>query len=147
MPERLLACEKVRKYQKPVAVLRKHSVHIHPRIGVLLIEEGIVEVLSISPQGMTPEMTQRADLVLTVEESMKHRLNELSPSDHIYTVKEFLGYPQRDRNLPDIRAYLLPNTKFQLYKDRKFCTMLKDLAKQVLEKISATKLAYDGAKK
>ncbi len=137
---RLAQCEQTRggKYKSLVSRLREGNNDIHPRMGVLLLEDGVPAVVDQRMLIFTPELAQTFDLVLAVETQLKERIRELSHSNGtVQTVKEYLGYPDTDHDIADVKRYFLPFIWYQIRRDRTLRDTLKDISKQVLATLSS----------
>lgn len=138
-PARLERCERTRfyDYNDEISMLRRTESNIHPRFGVLLLREGIYEVLEQKASRITPEFLQQADLVLTVNREMRDKLRRLChPSEKIHTVSEFTGATEFGLDIDDINVYVLPLIDVQLWEDRVLCDVLRTYSHKVLEKLS-----------
>src|SRR3989344_1302476 len=141
------------RYRGLVDRLSLGNNDVHPRMGVLLLADGIYEVADQKMMIFTPELRRDFDLVLAVESILKYQIIGLSTNGgsndstqsngytngKVYTVKEFLGYPPSERDIRDIKNYYLPFAWYQMWEDRNMRDDLKRIAIKVVRKISEMK--------
>ena len=122
-------------YAESVEVLRGSHTNIHPRIGIILLEQSITGFLDHNAQVASSDSTGNSNLILSVSVDIRDKLYKISPHNSIYTVKEFLGFPGNDLDIPDAK-YFLPTFSHRMKKDRELCDLIRELSTQVLQKIS-----------
>jgi hypothetical protein len=122
-------------YEAHLEKLLTNGVDISPRIGVLLLEEGVEEILYQKRRLATPKLVQEQDLILAVTPHLSQNIKEIGDR-RVLTVKEYLGYPKDDLSIPDVDSYEDRSVKGKMGRDRIKCNELQDFSHQILRKIS-----------
>ncbi|GEM_PF-4004831 len=135
---RLRACETAcfANYSLEVRQLRQARADVHPRIGIILLQEGITPVLEQRVQILTPEIIDDSDLVLTATGDMKITAQGLTPhQERVQTIREYCGRAQGGLDVPDVRRYMTLFTKGRVKRDRKLCIELREYALDIINKL------------
>ncbi|MBI4439892.1 hypothetical protein HY638_02880 [Candidatus Woesearchaeota archaeon] len=141
---RLEECQRYRNgiYSGEVEVLRQSPTTIHPRVGVILLKEGIDDFLEKKALIVSANTIGNETLVLATGNSVADRIRQTNPYGKVYTILEFLGLGEGD--FPDA-AYWLPFVGHKLEKDRELCDDIRSLSIDVLERLANRRLCSSDA--
>jgi len=129
---------KDKRYEPHIETLQTKGSDVSRRIGVLLLLEGVEDIANHKKRFGTEEIINQYDLVLVTSPRERDEVRKrIETDDKIYTVKEFLGYPDYNLGIPDVvDQYMDESQESQLRTDRPLCNELRGFAHEVLKKIS-----------
>ena len=115
-------------YTSEVSRLREGGGHVHPRFGVLMLQDGIESVASHRSVRVNDRI-DGVDLVLTVDYNIARVLRDRYPAKSVYPVMSFIG---ESGSLPDIKVYSLPFLSWQMREDRELLDSALGIAQKVV---------------
>ena len=125
-------------YAPLVQRLRSSTTNVHPRMGVLLLEDHIDSILDQRMFIARTDILVAFNLLLPVDTPVQQQVFSRTGIGS-KTVLEYLDDQGTSRDINEVR-YILPFTRYQLAKDRTFRDNLKTIARNVVRKVASTEM-------